>query len=63
MLDPALLQRDGVVDVIGVNIVVDQLHASDGDAVAAVVAIGMHVGVRGLLGAVDGNRKTAGPRR
>src|SRR5271167_1432061 len=63
MLQPALLQCDGVIYVIGVNIAVKQLHAGGGDAVAAVVAVGMYVGVSGLLCAVHRNRKTAGPRR
>src|SRR6202007_3189036 len=63
VLQPALLQCDGVINVIGVNIVVDELNASGGDAVAAVVAVRMHIGVRGLLRAIHRNRETAVPRR
>src|SRR5579863_670497 len=62
MLHPALLQGSGVINVIGVNVVVEQLHACGSDAIAAVVAVGMHVGVGGLLRSVHGNGETAGPR-
>ena len=63
VLDPALLQRHGVVDVIGVNVGVEQLGAVGGDAVSAIVAVGMDVGIGRLLRAIHRNRKAAAPRR
>lgn len=62
VLNPALLQSGGVVDVVGIDIRVEELGAVAADAIAAVLAVGVDIRVGGLLGAVDRSRKAAGPR-
>src|SRR5271170_3189606 len=49
MLHPTLLQRDGVIDMVGINIVVNELGSTRCETVAAAVAIGVNVGIGGLL--------------
>jgi hypothetical protein len=61
VLDPALLQRDGVIDVIRVNIRVEKLRAVRSDAVSASLAIRKDVWICGLLRSLYGDRKTAAP--
>ena len=63
MLQPALLERNGIVDVIGIDIVVQELRTARRDTVAAIVAIGMHVGIGRLLRAIYRNGETAVPLR
>src|ERR1700760_3337195 len=63
MLYPLLLQTGGVIYVVGIDIVVSELRAVAGKAVAAVVPVRMHVGVGGLLCPVHRNGEAAVPRR
>src|SRR5580704_1294968 len=63
MLYPLLLQAGGIVKVIGVDIVIDQLRSVGSDAVAAVISIRMHVGIGRLLRSIYRDRKTAVPCR
>ncbi|HLW82707.1 MAG TPA: hypothetical protein VKS20_11790 [Candidatus Acidoferrales bacterium] len=53
MLDPALLKRHAVVDMIGVDIVVDELDAIERNAVTAGLAARMIVGIDLLLRTVN----------
>jgi hypothetical protein len=61
VLQPALLESDRAVDVIGIYVGVEQLVATGGDAVAAVLSVRVNVGIGGLLGTIDRRWKAAGP--
>ena len=63
MLYPLLLQAGGVVNVVGIDIVIDELRSVGGYAVAAVVTIRVHIGVGGLLCPINRDRKAASPCR